>query len=282
MNHGQQKEYEEHFSPDGEYIQYQMENPEMHDQPMKSNTIKPSQDKTVEKKIILDLCGGTGSWSAPWKDAGYTVHNITLPEWDVRKHVFMNGGFLVFNPKDPTKESLKINVSDIYGILAAPPCTMFSDARTNARTPRDLRGGMSIVQACSHIIQECQYRTEDDQQKYSPLKFWALENPWYGRLKWFLGNPLFTFSPWEFGDAYKKKTAIWGYFKEPLKTHKTVEEVLTPEQLEKHKTNSQILPKFDYMASKDIHPEHFGKFDRTTRRSITPKGFAQAFFKANQ
>lgn len=22
-------------------------------------------------KIILDLCGGTGSWSKPYKDAGY-------------------------------------------------------------------------------------------------------------------------------------------------------------------------------------------------------------------
>jgi hypothetical protein len=32
------------------------------------------------EKIILDLCGGTGAWSQPYKDAGYTVHNITLPE----------------------------------------------------------------------------------------------------------------------------------------------------------------------------------------------------------
>lgn len=24
-------------------------------------------------KIILDLCGGTGSWSKPYRDAGYDV-----------------------------------------------------------------------------------------------------------------------------------------------------------------------------------------------------------------
>ncbi len=30
--------------------------------------------------IILDLCGGTGSWSKPYKDAGYDVRVITLPE----------------------------------------------------------------------------------------------------------------------------------------------------------------------------------------------------------
>ena len=35
-------------------------------------------------KIILDLCGGTGSWSKPYKDAGYDVRVITLPE-DVRQ-----------------------------------------------------------------------------------------------------------------------------------------------------------------------------------------------------
>lgn len=37
-------------------------------------------------KIILDLCGGTGSWSRPWKENGYDVRNITLPEYDVRTY----------------------------------------------------------------------------------------------------------------------------------------------------------------------------------------------------
>ena len=214
------------------------------------------------KKIILDLCGGTGAWSKPYRDNGYDVKNITIPEYDVRTYRL---------PREP-----------VYGILAAPPCTMFSDARTNAKTPRDLRGGMEIVQACLNIIYQLQYRTKSDQQKYPPLKFWALENPWYGRLKWFLGNPKFTFNPWEFGDAYKKKTALWGYFNEPIKTHKEISQVLTDEQIKKHKTNSQQLPKFDYIRSKDIHPEQFGKLDRQARRSITPQGFALAFYKANQ
>jgi hypothetical protein len=37
-------------------------------------------DLTNENKIIIDLCGGTGSWSKPYKDAGYDVRVITLPE----------------------------------------------------------------------------------------------------------------------------------------------------------------------------------------------------------
>lgn len=212
--------------------------------------------------IILDLCGGTGSWSRPYREAGYDVRVVTVPNKDVKTYKL---------PDEP-----------IHGILAAPPCTMFSDARTNAKTPRDLRGGMEIVRACLDLIYEAQHRTISDQQKYPPLKFWALENPWYGRLKWFLGKPNFVFDPWEFGDAYKKRTALWGYFNDPVKIVDDMNSVMTKEQIEKHKTNSQQLPKFDKMASKDIHPEQFGKLDRQARRSMTPQGFANAFYKANK
>jgi len=240
-----------------------------------------------ENKIILDLCGGTGSWSNPWKDAGFTVHNITLPEYDVTKWGF--DAEKIYFLSMTGKATLEIALDDIYGILAAPPCTMFSDARTHAKTPRDLRGGMEVVNACMKIIQECQYRIASDQSKLSPLKFWALENPWYGRLKWFLGNPVFTFDPWEFGDAYKKRTAIWGYFKEPLKTHTTISNVMTKEQIEAHKTNSQQLPKFDKLLMPELktlkgvnNADYWKNANlRQTLRSITPAGFAQAFFKAN-
>ena len=56
-------------------------------------------------KIILDLCGGTGSWSEPYKKAGYDVRVITLPYYDVR----------YYEPPE-----------NVYGVLAAPPCTHFS------------------------------------------------------------------------------------------------------------------------------------------------------------
>ena len=232
--------------------------------------MKNKQTIPSRKKIILDLCGGTASWSKPYKDNGYKVFNLTLPDYDVTK------------PQQFPSEVLEaINDGNVYGILAAPPCTMFSDARTNAKEPRDLEGRMKTVIACLNIIYACQYKTKSDQQKYSPLKFWALENPWYGRLKWFIGHPLFTFSPWEFGDNYKKKTAIWGYFNQPIKTHTEVSDVMSKEEIDKCKTNSRTLPKFDYMKSADIHPEFYKKFDRQTRRSITPQGFANAFYKEN-
>ena len=59
-------------------------------------------------KTILDLCGGTGAWTKPYADAGYDVRVITLPEQDVIDYI------------PPFK---------VYGILAAPPCQMFSRAR---------------------------------------------------------------------------------------------------------------------------------------------------------
>ena len=58
---------------------------------------------------------------------------------------------------------------------------------------------------------------------------------------------------------------------------------MSKEAKAKAKTNSYLHTiKFDYLKSKDIHPEHFGSLDGQARRSITPAGFAKAFFEANQ
>ena len=202
-----------------------------------------SFDSPPENKIILDLCGGTGAWSKPYKDAGYDVESVTLPMLDIRCYI----------PPDRA-----------YGILAAPPCPMFSFARTKAKRPRNLRAGMELVIACLEIIWKCQYRIDKDTQKKAPLKFWALENP-NGMLKWFLGKPIYEFDPYDFGDNYRKRTHLWGYFNKPKKN-----------------PIKCSAPKFDRMPSKDIHAKMFGKLDRTTRRAITPAGFARAFFEANQ
>jgi len=194
-------------------------------------------------KIILDLCGGTGSWSKPYKDAGYDVRLVTLPDSDVR---------YFFAPQN------------VYGILAAPPCTMFSFVRTNAKLPRDLNYAMSVVRACLSIIWNCQAMIKTDTQKKPALAFWALENP-NGFLKYFLGKPALEFQPYEFGDNYKKKTHLWGWFNEPIKN---------PIECDK--------PKFDRLTTREIHSEYYGVYDRQTRRSITPQGFAKAFYEANK
>lgn len=188
-------------------------------------------------KIILDLCGGTGSWSKPYKQAGYDVRLITLPENDV----------LTYKPPD-----------NVYGILAAPPCTEFSRAKHfhgKGNYKHDTESAMKIVNACFDIINKC-----------NPI-FWALENPATGTLKNFIGLPKYVFNAWEFGDNYQKSTALWGKFNEPIKTI--------------FEKPNEII-KFSMLKSKEIEPEYYGIYDRTTRRAMTSKYFAQAFFEANK
>ncbi len=190
-------------------------------------------------KIILDLCGGTGAWSNPYKENGYDVRLITLPDYDVR----------TYNPPD-----------NVYGILAAPPCTMFSFARTVAKKPRNLNEGMEIVQACINIIHSCQYKIQKDQQQKPPLTFWSMENP-NGMLQWFIGKPYYVFQPYEFGHVYSKKTHLWGYFNKPIKP-------LLYNPVSKGNTVSDLMWK-DSKRRKEI-------------KSITPSGFAKAFYEANK
>tara|TARA_R110000744_G_scaffold11977_1_gene36027 strand:+ start:346 stop:972 length:627 start_codon:yes stop_codon:yes gene_type:complete len=203
-------------------------------------------------KLILDLCGGTGSWAKPYKEAGYNVKTITIPEYDVVKWRQYQD---IYEP---------IMANEVYGILAAPPCTMFSYARTNAKAPRNFQEGMYTIQACMEIIWQSQMCFEASYTKKSRLKFWSLENTG-GFLKNFLGKPTYTFNPYDFGDNYKKKTCLWGYFNEPKKSPIDCD-----------------MPKFDRLSTKDIHGEFYGELTRTERRSITPQGFAKAFFEANK
>ncbi len=224
------------------------------------------------KKIILDLCGGTGSWSKPYRDDGYIVITVTLPKYDVTKTI-ISDEFITFKqfPFEGDCGVLVVRMDDIHGIIAAPPCTMFSFARTNAKKPRDLKEGMETVMACLNIIWACQFRLKNQYAQKPTLKFWALENP-NGHLKFFLGHPAFTFDPYEFGDMYSKKTHLWGWFEKPVKTH--------------GKEARTLKNKFDKLSMKEIKSIGDNIFrDRATRqelRSITPQGFAKAFFDKNK
>ena len=180
----------------------------------------------------MDLCGGTGSWSKPYLEAGYDVRNITLPECDVMSY------------RTPNK---------VYGVLAAPPCTDFAVSGAWTWKTKDIDGrtidSMGIVIACLRIIAEAR------------PKFWALENP-IGRLNSWLGKPNMYFQPFEYGDPYTKKTCLWGVFNNPEKN------IVDPIKVCKQGSWVQKLG---------------GKSERTKMlRSVTPEGFARAFFEANK
>lgn len=225
------------------------------------------------KKIILDLCGGTGAWSRPYKENGYNVYVITLPDYDVNetlfseKHIQFRG-----------KKILTFNKEDIYGILSAPPCTMFSIARNDktAKEKRDMRKGMQTVSSCLRIIHECLY---DNYRVGKGLKFWTLENPQSGYLKSFLGNAPYIFDPSEFGDEHTKKTAVWGMFNEPKKTTKA--KTLKGDENNYVKNVEKYFKKYEYLIPTD-YKEKTKLSKRTIVRSITPQGFAKAFYLANK
>lgn len=212
-------------------------------------------------KIILDLCGGTGAWSKPYRDAGYEVHVITHPTYDLFD-AYREGSDFIFPNK--SGDELVIPLHQVYGVLAAPTCTMFSLARTTAKTPRDLRQGFELVQVCIDLIQECRFDGD--------LKFWALENP-MGYLRQLLGKPPLTFDPSDYGAAYTKRTDLWGFYNFPKKYKRK----LTPEELARCSINNRILPELpaDYILPDDFKSQQ-------ARRSMTDEHFAKAFFKANQ
>jgi len=218
-------------------------------------------------KIILDLCGGTGSWSKPYADSGYDVRVLTLPDFDVE------------NWRDDAEFVELLRSNTVYGILAAPPCTMFSIARndTTAIKARDLRGGLLTVQACLDIVHECLF--DPFRKSENSLKFWALENPASGYLPRFLGNPPFIFDPSEYGDEHTKKTAVWGVFKEPKKTTKA--KTLSGDENNYVKSVEKYFDQKKHLIPEGYR-EKTGLSMRTVVRSITPQGFAKAFKEANQ
>lgn len=232
---------------------------------MRPHKIRVSPFKKMKNKIILDLCGGTGAWSRPYKDAGYDVELITLPAYDVTKVEFGNYAMSFIRQDVSWADTKTVIYEDIYGILAAPPCTEFSLAKGG--WPRDFASGMEVVASCLRIIWECRQRNK--------LAFWALENP-VGFLRQFLGRPHYTFEQWQFGDAAIKPTDIWGYFNEPTPTVKA-----KPSGLTKRYANGKTRVK-NWNNAK-CPPEYQGlRLNRAAIRAITPAGFAQAFYRANK
>jgi hypothetical protein len=139
---------------------------------------------------------------------------------------------------------LRLPALRVHGILAAPPCTMFAVSGNKwKRTEAQMNEALAVVDACLRLVMACQ------------PQWWALENP-IGKLGQWCGPPAYYFQPSDFGDRYTKRTCLWGRFNPPQK-----QPVNPTEGSRMHR-----LPP---------GPE------RQNLRSVTPKGFARAFFEAN-
>ncbi len=195
-------------------------------------------------KVILHLCADLGSDSQAYRDAGYTVICIGKDIGVENYHV---------------PEGL-----NVYGVIANPPCTMFSIARTNAKTARDIQEGLVCVYACLRIVWEIQSRMIAKHVPYK-LAFWYIENPESGYLKNYLGKPAYVYHPYEFGEEYTKSTALWGNFNPPSKPW----------------WNPPVAPKGKSVCDVFTPMSHRTKEERMHARSVCCIGFSEAFYEAN-
>jgi site-specific DNA-cytosine methylase len=181
--------------------------------------------------VIISLFDHSGVWSGPYKEAGYDVIQIDLKHGhDVRDFKYL--GFKV------------------RGVIAAPPCTDFTNSGAQYWGAKDADGrtheSLALVDATMRII-----------MVHDP-DWWVLENP-QGRLQRWLGPESQQYDPCDYGDGHTKKTYLWGRFNMPDK--KRVPHVTG---------NDTPIMKLG------------GKSERTKDlRSVTPPGFARKFFEVN-
>ena len=204
------------------------------------------------RKIILHLCADIGSDSKPYQDH---------PEYEV---IMIGKDIGVENYTPP---------SNVYGVIANPPCTEFSTARSNGKA-RNPEKGMSLVEHCLRIIEDCK------------PNFWVIENPAKGALKEYLGKPQFKYQPWWFGSPWTKETALWGKFSIPERKYTNWENVPKNDKLYVRPTRTK--PSLAFMHKRAIHDiEEFSQFiskvnDDMSFRSLCSQKFAKAFFEVNK
>ncbi len=200
-------------------------------------------------KTILHLCADTGSDSYPYRQNGYEVICI--------------GKDIGVENYHPPK--------DVYGVFANPVCTEFSVA-AGFHKEGDYEKGMFLVKECQRIIAEC-----------NPV-FWVIENPATGRLKDFLGTPVFTYEPWEFGSPWTKRTALWGKFNPPQKLYTKWEDVPKNDKLYVRPNRPKPSMAFLHKSAIKNIPE-FSMFNVDSDmefRSLCSQKFAEAFYQANK
>jgi hypothetical protein len=146
----------------------------------------------------------------------------------------------------------------VHGILAAPPCTHLASSGARwwaAKGEAALLESLAVADACLRFV------------ALGYPAWWVLENP-IGRLAKFYGKPAYTFDPCDYGDlastpeAYTKRTCLWGNFTAPLP-------VFVGRNTNVSASEGSKIHKMTPSP------------DRATLRSVTPSGFARAFFLCN-
>lgn len=224
-------------------------------------------------KTLVSLFDLTGRWAQPYADAGWDV---------IRVDIQLGQDIFDWNPLVPDR---------VDAVIAAPPCTDFSQAGSRHWKAKDADGrtelSVKLVQRMLYIIDTLDF--------LHGLDFWTFENP-VGRLRRMLageyreGEPRifippslrqivaekpYSFNPCDFAgfaddeeaESVTKKTLLWGRFNRDLP--------LNPRE-----------PRFYTTSTGRRLPPLWGKTGGSSQRtknlrSATPLGFARAFYAAN-
>ncbi|UYL04900.1 hypothetical protein LGIDLPPJ_00013 [Klebsiella phage KP13-27] len=223
-------------------------------------------------KVVWSLFDGSGIMGLPWAEAGYQVYCFNADkgnhgEYKVKMH-HPNLHYIDqwIDPQFAIKrEILGTPLPSI--IFGFPDCTLF--AQSGSQHERS-QGSLQYALTLAKLIRELG-------ERYNVP--WMIENP-VGALSCpdMMGKPNAYFHPWEYGghmtaddrpfhpkmpmfDGYTKKTCLWfgNGFKMPEKCPGPI--------------NIGFFWGWKYLG---------GKSEMTKQlRSLTPRGFARAVFKAN-
>jgi hypothetical protein len=255
------------------------------------------------RKLIVSLCDHSGGWTRPYVEAGYLVLRIDPKHADRtgagrgvaedddnfgRYGVQTDdGGWNVGITAGEFARCVEMmgleatvydltgicGVTECVGVIAQPPCTDFAGSGARHFAAKDADGrtqtSVGIVRQCLDVVRLVKPR------------WWVLENP-VGRIARLvpdLGRFRCTFNPCDFAghapdpakDAYTKRTCLWGDFNAGLPTAP-----VDPVMVTKATKDGRTLRGSWMWATLG------GKSERTKElRSVTPAGFARAFFLAN-
>jgi hypothetical protein len=245
-------------------------------------------------KNLLSLFDHSGVWSEPFAESG----EWNVIQWDIKLSEFMD-----IHSIDSAETALDL-FEHVNGIIGGPPCTDFTKSGAQYWSAKDSDGRTwKSVQVVNQFMKLVDLFRPTDPD-YDDVFFWCLENP-AGRIQKLIpeletisGHKGYFFHPYEFahwGDlcikdigrldsirskngkdvtkfqsefvmqsgAYKKQTGLWGEFNRNMEK-RPIEPVRVCAQ------GSPIQ-------------RTGGKSDKTKEdRSVTPIGFARAFYEANK
>lgn len=238
-------------------------------------------------KTLLSVFDYSGQWAEPFARNGWLVH-----QWDIKIDEFMD-----VNNIDSVETALDL-FENVDGILAAPPCTEFTVSCSQYWNMKDQDGRTAAAVRLVRQVQKLADLFMPTDDEYEGSFFWVLENP-VGRLPTLIpeiGKPIY-FDPCDYAgylkptkkdlalldkirkknghnvtkketefvvakNAYTKKTGLWGCFNKNIPKRR-----IEPVKCAPQGSFTQRLG---------------GKSAKTKEeRSITPDGFAEAFYQAN-